>query len=65
MNRTKILAYRCIIPGAFFTLVGPIMLLIPDMRPACWGVLIAGPGLIAIGIYILRRHDDSVPPNSN
>jgi hypothetical protein len=55
MDKTKILAYRCIIPGAFFTLAGPVMLLIPEMRPAAWGVVIAGPGLIALGLYILRR----------
>jgi hypothetical protein len=56
MDKTKILAYRCIIPGALFTLAGPVMLAIPEMRPAAWGVIVAGPGLILLGLYILKRH---------
>ena len=55
VTKTKILALRCITGGAILTLLGPVMLLLPELRGAAYGPLIAGPGLFAVGIYIWIR----------
>jgi len=55
MTKTTLLAIRCIVGGAVFAVAGVGMLAISDFRSIAWGPLIAGPGLVLVGIYILKR----------
>jgi len=55
-------ALRLIIPGIFFTVVGPLMFLSPDFRSVAIGPTIAGPLALGLGIYFLRRRQ---PPTGS
>jgi hypothetical protein len=59
MSSYTILALRCIVPGAFFALVGLGMLTEPEFRRVAWGPVLAGPARVIVGIYILVRSRSS------
>jgi hypothetical protein len=53
---TTILALRCIIPRALLAILGAGMRSSPELSDVGWRLVIVGPLLRAVGVYILIRN---------
>ena len=65
--KTMIFALRCIIPGAISTVWGVGMLFSPDLSDVAWRLVVAGPLLVVVGVFILirNRHQPTEPEDDS